>query len=73
MALKLELQTYQTLANDDEVCIRSLSNILLGIIGRFGIFSKICVEEKFVFILVYYIVSQDFQNKQTLLGTGIEI
>ena len=29
MALKLEIQTYQILTNDDEVCIPSLSSILL--------------------------------------------
>ena len=30
-ALKLEIQTYQILANDDEVCIPSLFNILLAV------------------------------------------
>ena len=30
IALKLGIQTYQILTNDDEVCIPSLSSILLG-------------------------------------------
>ena len=29
-ALKLGIQTYQILTNDDEVCIQSLSSILLA-------------------------------------------
>ena len=32
MALKLGIQTYQILTNDDEVCISSLSSILLAVI-----------------------------------------
>ena len=32
LALKLGIQTYQILANDDEVCIPSLSSILLAVI-----------------------------------------
>jgi hypothetical protein len=32
MALKLGIQTYQILTNDDEVCIPSLSSILLAVI-----------------------------------------
>ena len=31
MALKLGIQTYQILTNDDEVCIPSLSSILLAV------------------------------------------
>ena len=31
LALKLEIQTYQILTNDDEVCIPSLSSILLAV------------------------------------------
>ena len=31
LALKLGIQTYQILANDDEVCIPSLSSILLAV------------------------------------------
>ena len=31
MALKLGIQTYQILANDDEVCIPSHSSILLAV------------------------------------------
>ena len=31
MALKLGIQTYQILANDDEVCILSLSSIFLAV------------------------------------------
>ena len=31
MALKTEIQTYQILTNDDEVCIPSLSSILLAV------------------------------------------
>ena len=31
MALKLGIQTYQILTNDDEVCIQSLSSILLAV------------------------------------------
>ena len=35
MALKLGIQTYQILTNDDEVCIPSLSSILLAVpVGR---------------------------------------
>ena len=30
LGLKLEIQTYQILKNDDEVCIPSLSSILLA-------------------------------------------
>jgi hypothetical protein len=30
LALELEIQTYQILTNDDEVCIPSLSSILLA-------------------------------------------
>ena len=36
MALKLGIQTYQILTNDNEVCVPSLSNILLAV----RIFSK---------------------------------
>ena len=32
LALKLEIQTYQTLTNDDEVCIPSLFSILLAVL-----------------------------------------
>ena len=32
MALKLGIQTYQILINDDEVCIPSLSSILLAVL-----------------------------------------
>ena len=31
MALKLGIQTYQILTNEDEVCIPSLSSILLAV------------------------------------------
>jgi hypothetical protein len=31
MALKLGIETYQILTNDDEVCIPSLSSILLAV------------------------------------------
>ena len=31
LALKLGIQTYQILTNDDEVCIPSLSSILLAV------------------------------------------
>ena len=31
MALKLEIQTYQILTSDDEVCIPSLSSIILAV------------------------------------------
>ena len=31
MAFKLRIQTYQLLTNDDEVCIPSLSTILLAV------------------------------------------
>ena len=31
LALKLGIQTYQILANDDEVCIPSLSSVLLAV------------------------------------------
>ena len=31
MALKLGIQTYQILTNDDEVCIPSLSSILIAV------------------------------------------
>ena len=34
LALKLEMQTYQILTNDDEVCILSLSTILLAVAIR---------------------------------------
>ena len=35
-ALKLRIQTYQILTNDDEACIPSLSSILLAIpVGKF--------------------------------------
>ena len=33
MALKLGIQTYQILTSDDEVCIPSLSSILLAVCG----------------------------------------
>ena len=36
MALKLGIQTYQILTNDDEVCIPSLSSILLAVIHAAG-------------------------------------
>ena len=32
MALNLEIQTYQILTKDDEVCISSLSSILLAVL-----------------------------------------
>ena len=34
LALKLGIQTYQILTKDDEVCIRSLSSILLAVLFR---------------------------------------
>ena len=33
MALKLGIQTYQILANDDEVCISNLSSTLLAVLS----------------------------------------
>ena len=33
LALELGIQTYQILTNDDEVCILSLSSILLAVIA----------------------------------------
>ena len=35
VALKLEIQTYQILTNDDEVCIPSLSSILLAVSNHY--------------------------------------
>jgi hypothetical protein len=35
LALKLGIETYQILTNDDEVCIPSLSSILLAVLIRF--------------------------------------
>ena len=35
LALKLGIQTYQILTNDDEVCIPSLSSILLAVDRNF--------------------------------------
>ena len=35
MALKLGIQTYQILTNDDEVCIPSLSSILLAVSNHY--------------------------------------
>ena len=32
LALKLEIQTYQILTNDDEFCIPSLSSIVLAVL-----------------------------------------
>ena len=37
LALKLGIQTYQILTNDDEVCIPSLTSILLAVIAVHGI------------------------------------
>ena len=44
MALKLGIQTYQILTNDDEVCIPSLSRILLAVMAEItdAIAQKIC-------------------------------
>ena len=36
MALKLGIQTYQILTIDDEVCIQSLSSILLAVLQHSG-------------------------------------
>ena len=44
LALELGIQTYQILKNYDEVCISSLSNILLAVLGVFAI------EQKTLFI-----------------------
>ena len=38
LALKLGIQTYQILTNDDEVCIPSLSSILLAVPSQTGCF-----------------------------------
>ena len=37
MAVKLGIQTYQILTNDDEVCIPSLSSILLAVLITFSL------------------------------------
>ena len=42
MALKLGIQTYQILTNDDEVCIPSLSSILLAVLRVVPAYLKIC-------------------------------
>ena len=34
LALKLEIQTYQILTNDDEVCISGLSSILFAVLQQ---------------------------------------
>ena len=34
LALELGMQTYQIFRNDDEVCIPSISNILLAVLPR---------------------------------------
>ena len=39
LALKLGIQTYQILTNDDEGCIPSLSSILLAVTNLFFIFA----------------------------------
>ena len=35
--MKLEIQAYQILTNDDEVCIPSLSSILLAVMKNFEV------------------------------------
>ena len=40
LTLKLGIQTYQILTNDDEVCIPSLSNILLAVSNLFCTINK---------------------------------
>ena len=35
MALNSRIQTYQNLTNDDEVCITSLSSILLAVLKKY--------------------------------------
>ena len=40
LALKLGIQTYQTLTNDDKVCIPSISSILLAVMKISSIFGS---------------------------------
>ena len=44
MALKLGIQTYQILTNEDEVCIPSLSSILLDVNDTYTFGNKISME-----------------------------
>ena len=55
LALKLGIQTYQILANDDEVCIRSLSSILLFWWKHGRRHRHICLKyfRKWVFNLIF--------------------
>ena len=61
LALNSGIQTYQILTNDDEVCIPSLSSILLAVIFKiiFGHILKILdqslVLQGSVPLLVYYV------------------
>ena len=43
-ALNSGIQTYQILTNDDEVCIPSLSNILVAVLKGSFILSKIFLD-----------------------------
>ena len=48
MALKLGMQTYQTLTNNDEVCIPSFSSIILAVcIGQIK-----SIERLILFLIV---------------------
>ena len=56
LALKLGIQTYQILTNDDEICIPSLSSILLAVVG--------------VMLLVQFLISK-FEKKNIELGKTV--
>ena len=51
MALKLGIETYQILTNDDEVCIPSLSSIILAVttvlLSQLKLCQRVVLQESF--------------------------
>ena len=65
MALKLRIQTYKILTNDDEFCIPSLSYILLAKLKFFYLPSCCHIEIKFeIFVNADFIIEALFESKK---------
>ena len=81
LALKLGIQTYQILTNDDEVCIPSLSSILLAVKCQLDSdsdgFQRISIDiltnfDNFQRIILYYI-HVSYQDKMKVIHGTVQL
>ena len=62
LALKLGIQTYQILTNDDEVCIPSLSSILLAVSIQSVPIRRPCQSQTWIYLLFMSLIDSDFDR-----------